>query len=258
MAIAIKTDSSVPPTITQQSLYDGIKQAFVNAGYSVPFDEFVSGTDKVLVYQAVIDASKTYGTAYLRIRVTTTFVVAQQILATWNTATKAGTGGATEVVYTALVANAAVNLMALNMGVEAKLILLYQGTVYYPLGYVSPSNRPSWWDLNAWPYAFVPTANTFTLYRSTTVNPFANTEHDTTLGSVRMGTANVISNRRDVLASIVFFTQANQGIVGKSSEDFAMVSATGLSRFDIFQTPTDLKQYLLLNPVAGGLALRIA
>lgn len=257
MVVAIRTDSLISPVIGQQNLYDGIKQSFVNAGYNAPFDEYVSGTDKIIVYQVVVDATKTYGVAYLRVRLTTALVVTQQILATWNASTHAGTSGSTEIAYTAFATNVAVNFIALNMGGEAKLVLLYQGSVYYPLGYIAPINRPSWWDLNAWPYAFLPTSGTFTGYRSTALNPFANTDHDTTLGSTRMGTANTISNRRDILSSIVFFTQANQGITGKSSEDFAMIAASGMTRFDILQIPGDAKEYLLLNPTSGGLAVRV-
>lgn len=258
MVITARTDSFVSPTLTQQSVYDGIKTAFANAGYPAPFDEFTSGTDRVVVYAVVLDATKTYGTSYLRIRLTTGFVIGQQLFSTWAIATHTGTNGNTEITYTAFTTNIAVNFVSLNGGAEYKLVLAYQGTIYVQLGFVSPENRPSWWDLNAWNYCYLPTTNTFSVYRSTALNPFANTENDTNLGVSRMSIANVITNRRDILPGVVLFTQANQGIVGRTSDDFVMVAASGMTRFDIVQIPGDTRQYLLLNSGNGALALRFA
>lgn len=258
MAIASRLDSFVAPTLTQQNIYDGIKQAFSNAGYAAPFDEFVTGTDKVVVYAIVLDNTKTYGTTYLRVRVTTTFIIGQQLFSTWNTATDTGTNGSTEVTYPALVNNVQVNFTALNGLTEYKIVLLTQGTNSIVLGFFSPANKPVWWDLNAWNYAFIPTVSTFASFRSTLLNPYNSTENDSILNNTRLGTANTQTNRRDLLPGIVFFTQTNQGISGRSSDDLVMVAAVGATRYDTVQIPNDTKQYLVLNPAAGGLAVRIS
>lgn len=258
MVIAVRTDSFVAPAITQQSLFDGIKAAFINAGFTATFDDFTSGTDKVVVYAIVLDGTKTNGTSYLRIRVTTAFVIGQQILSTWNTSTKTGTGGSTEITYAALLANTQANFVALKAAPELALVMLTQGATAIALGFLSPANRPSWWDLAAWNYCFIPIANTFATFRSTALNPYANTEQDCSLNSARMGTANNQTNRRDLLPGVVFYSQTNQGISGRSSDDLVMVAASGSTRYDVLQIPGDAKQYLILNPAVGGLAVRIA
>lgn len=258
MAVAIRTDSFVAPAITQQSLFDGIKAAFVNAGFATTFDDYTAGTDKVVVYQIVLDGTKTNGTSYLRIRVTTAFVIGQQILSTWNTSTKAGTNGSTEITYAALVANAQVNFVALRATPELALVMLTQGTSAIALGFLSPVNRPSWWDLSAWNYCFIPTGNTFATFRSPALNPFANTEQDTSLNVVRMAIANSQTNRRDLLPGIILYSQTNQGISGRTSDDLVMIAASGSTRYDTLQIPGDTKQYLILNPASGGLAVRIS
>lgn len=260
MAVATRTDSFLAPTITQQTLYDAVKQAMTNAGYPAPTQEFTSGTDRVVVYAIVLDNTKTFGTTYLRVRVTTTFIIGQQLFSTWNTATSTGTNGSTEYTSTAFLSTAQLNFTALNGGTEYKLALLYQGALFYPLGYFAPVNKPAWWDLNAWNYCLHPVDNTFTTIRGVTVTPYAanNTNYDTNLNYTRMGTANQQTNRRDILPGILIYNQANQGISGRTSDDLVMVAGSGATRFDTLQAPGDSKQYLLLNPASGGLAVRVA
>ncbi|MBE9191442.1 hypothetical protein IQ230_14010 [Gloeocapsopsis crepidinum LEGE 06123] len=258
MPVATRVDSFVAPTITQTTLINGIRQAFVNAGYPTPFDDFTSGTDRILVYQIVLDAARTSGTAFLRIRLTSTLVIGQQVLSSWNTSTKAGTNGSTEVTFTAVATGSQVNFVSLNATPELALIMLTQGTLAIPLGFFAPINRPSWWNLDAWNYCFVPTGNTFAAFRSTTNNPYANITYDTSLNVNRMGTANSQTNRRDILPGVILYTQSNQGIAGRSSDDLIMVAASGSTRFDTLQIPGDTKEYLILDPSVGGLAVRIA
>lgn len=258
MAIATRTDSFVAPTWTQATLFDGIKAAFSNAGYATTFDDYTSGTDRIVVYAIALDATKTYGTTYLRIRLTNTFTIGQQLYSTWNTATKTGLNPSAEITYTAPIATTQVSFTALNGAAEFKLVMLSQGTNAIALGFVSPANRPAWWDLNAWNYCFVAIANTFTTFRSTNLNPYNNTESDSSLNQTRMGIANSQTNRRDLLPGVIFYSQTNQGISGRSSDDLVMLAGTGTTRYDTIQIPNDTKQYLLLNPASGGLAVRIA
>lgn len=258
MTISARADSFVAPTFTQQSLFNGIKTAFLNAGFTATFDDYTSGTDKVVVYAIMLDSTKTNGTSYLKIRLTTGFIIGQQILSTWNATTKAGTGGSTELTYPALATTTQVNFVSLAAVPELSLVMLTQGTTAIALGCLSPINRPSWWDLNAWNYSFIPITNTFTTFRATTLNPYLNTEQDCSLNAVRMAIANSQTNRRDLLPGVIFYSQTNQGISGRSSDDLVMVSASGSTRYDILQIPGDTKQYLILSPISGGLAVRIA
>lgn len=257
MAIAVRTDSFVAPTWTQTSLLDGIKAAFTNAGFTATFDEYTSGTDRIVVYAIVLDAAKTYGTSYLRIRLTTGFIIGQQLYSTWTIATHTGLNPSSEITYTALTATTQVNFTALNGASEYRLIMLTQGTNAIALGFVAPTNKPAWWDLNAWNYCFVATANTFATFRSTNLNPYSNTENDSSLNQTRMGIANSQTNRRDLLPGVIFYSQTNQGISGRTSDDLVMLAGSGTTRYDTIQIPGDTKQYLLLNPASGGLAVRV-
>lgn len=259
MAIATRTDSFLAPTITQQLLYDAVKQSLTNAGYVPPFDEYTSGTDRIAVYAIVLDNTKIYGTTYLRVRVTTTFVVAQQLYSTWNTSTRTGINPSTEHLSTAFLATTQINFVALNGGSEYKFSLIQQGALFYSLGYFAPVNRPAWWNLDAWNYCFHPMDATFQSFRGTGVTPYTtnNSTYDTSLNNGRMATANQQTNRRDIVPGLLFYNQANQGVSGRSSDDLVMTAASGATRYDTFQAPSDTKQYLLLNPASGGLAVRI-
>lgn len=258
MAIATRIDSFVAPTWTQATLFDGIKAAFANAGYPAPFDDYTSGTDRIVVYAIALDTTKTFGTTYLRIRLTNTFIIGQQLYSTWNTSTKTGLNPSSEITYTALIATTQVSFTALNGAAEYKLVMLTQGTNAIALGFVAPANKPAWWDLNAWNYCYVPTANTFAVFRSTNLNPYNSSDNDSSLNLTRMGTANNQTNRRDLLPGIIFYTQTNQGISGRTSDDLVMLAGSGATRYDTVQIPNDTKQYLLLNPASGGLAVRVA
>lgn len=259
MAVATRIDSFIAPNITQQSFYDGLKQAFTNAGYPAPFDDYTSGTERIIVYAVVIDATKLAGTAYLRIRITTALVLGIQIYSGWSTSTRTGSNGSTEIVYTALVNNIQINLIALNANPEYKFVLVQQSAFCLPLGYFSPVNKPSWWDLNSFPYAFLPDGISFNVVRTPTLNPYGNSEHDIGLSNAtRLGTANRISNRRDILQGLILLSQSNAGLSGRTSDDMVLFSGSGTTRFDILQVPGSTNQYLVLNPSNGGLALRVA
>lgn len=258
MAIASRVDSVLNSNWTQAALVDALKIAMINAGYSAPISDFVSGTDRIIVYSIVLDSAKTYGTSFLRIRIASTFVIGTQLYATWNTANNTGTGNGAEILTTALVTTTTVNFVSLNGSLEHKLVLVFQNAIYYPIGFLSPENKPAWWDLNSFNYCFIPSGITFALLRGTTINPYVNTDHDSTLNVARMATANLITNRRDVLPGVVLYTQANVGISGRTSDDLIMLAATGTTRLDIVQIPGDTKQYLVINPAAGGLCIRVA
>lgn len=256
MAIATRVDSFVPATLTHQSLYDGIKLGFTNAGFSNIVDQYIAGTDKIIVYGIVLDSAKTFGTTYLRVRVTSTLVIATAIYTAWNATAHTGSNASNEVAYPALVSSAPINFVALNGGDEFKFAVLWSGAVTLFLGFIAPANRPAWWDLNTWNYCFFPTDSTLTLLYSSLLNPYNTQTTHTSLNNVYMGLSNLQTNRRDVLPGVIFYNASNRGIAGRTSDDLIMVAASGASRFDTIQIPGDTKEYLLLSNVSGGLAVR--
>lgn len=259
MVVATRIDSFVPAIITQQNLYDGIKQAFSNAGYPAPFDEYTSGTDKFVVYAVVIDSTKLAGTAYLRIRVSNAFVLAQQLYTSWSVASHTGSNSSSEIAYSAFANNLQINLIALNANPEYKFVLAWQSNVFSPLGYLSPTHKPSWWDLNSFPYVFIPAYNDFSSIRTSNLTPYTQIDNDIALfGNTRLATANRITNRRDVLQGWLLLNQSNTGLAGRTSDDLILFSGSGTTRFDVLQIPGSNNQYLVLVPGNGGLAARVA
>lgn len=252
-----RTDTNLSATITQTSLVDAIKTAFTNAGFSTPIDDYTSGSDRILVYSLVVDASKNYGTTFLRIRITSALVCNQQLFTGWNTSTKTGTNGGTEVSYTTLAAGLPITLVALNSG-EVRLVLLLQSGVLVPLGMFVPTNRMSWYDLNSWSYGFIASTNTFSTWRSANLTPYNDTSFDILpLANSRMSSANSQTGRRDVLSGLIGLSQSNQGYAFKTSDDLACISANGSNRLDIAAISGSTEQYLILGTVAGSLGIRV-
>jgi hypothetical protein len=257
MAIATRYDSQLVPTITQATLISALLNAFTDAGYSAQTANFTSGTDRILVYEFPIDTSKTFGTNFIRIRITSTLQVFQQIFTAWNTVNNTGSNGSTEINLGTLVTNVQVNFCALNGAAEYKLVLLTQGTLFIPLGILAPQNRPTWWDLNSWSWGFIATTASMNVWRSSLLNPYNNAEFDTFLNSSRMSNPNPQTNRRELLTGLMLLTQSNTGVAGRTSDDLASASASGSGRYDVLALFGSNQKYLLLVNVAGGLAIRI-
>jgi hypothetical protein len=257
MAVATRTDTTLAATITQTSFVNALKTAFTSAGYSSIFDDYTSGTDRILVYAQIVDSSKVYGTVYLRIRITSSLAILQQIYTTWNPTARTGTGNSAEVPMITFATNGTVSFVSLDIGIEGRLVIISQGTLYVPLGIITPLNRPTWWDLNSWNYGFIFTSNSVNILRSTTVNPYGNTEYDTFLNNSRMGTPNTTFNGRDILTGIVLLSQSSTGVACRTSDDFGIGSCSGNARYDLLPVTGTTQQYLVINNVSGGLVIRV-
>jgi hypothetical protein len=259
MTIAIRTITTLAANFTQAQLSTALQTAFTNAGFTSLFDNYTSGTDLILVYALVTDASKTFGTTYLRVRITNTFIINQAVYSTWNATAHTGTGNTTEVTYSTLINTASVTFNALSAGGEAKLIIVTQGSTFLPLGIIAPATLRSSWNLNTYTCGFIFISNTMLVLRGTTANQTGFADNDIALaGSLRLATANVIDNERDLLTGWILLNQSNQGFIGRTSDDLAIVSASGSTRYDIAIRSGTSQQFLILQPNAGSLAIRIA
>jgi hypothetical protein len=256
MAIATRTDTTVAATVTQTSLVNALLTAFTNAGYSFPVDNYTSGTDRILVYKVDVDATKTFGSNFLRIRITSSLQILQQIMSGWNTSTKAATNASTEVSMGTFLTTSSIQLVALSAGLEGKFVACTQGTLFMFLGLLIPSERPSWWDLNSWSWGFIFISTTLLALRSSARFPYSSSEYEF-LSSPRMSNFNPQTNRRDVISGNVLLTSGNAGIAGKTSGDIGLACGVGSARYDTLSFPPDTRQFLLINNTASGLAMRI-
>ncbi|WP_414573361.1 hypothetical protein [Nostoc sp. CCY 9925] len=258
MAVATRTITTLSAPFTQAQLSTALQTAFTNAGFSSLFDSYTSGTDLILVYEFVVDASKTFGKTYLRVRISNTFIIYQQLYATWNTVSKTGTGSSSEVTYSTLLNNVNVTFNALNATSETRLILVTQGTTFLPLGMIVPTTMRNSWNLNSYTNGYIFTSNMMTVLRSSGQTQYSSADNDIALsGSSRLGTANVVDNERDVLSGLILLNQSNTGFAGKTSDDIAVISASGSTRYDVILRTGTSQQYLLINNGSGGLAVRI-
>lgn len=257
-----RTDTTQAPTITQQILYDFIKARFAALGNYTLFDEFVATTDRNVVYEYVLDNTKIFGKVYLRIRVTAALAVTEFLYTSWNTATDTGTAASTETTTVTFASNIAVDAVNLVKGLEGKFCVLSQGTTIAFLGIWRPDNKPSAWNEDSFPFAFIQKndwATPWNIWFGCASSPYGTTTalntYTTLLNDARMGTQNPINNKRDILAGIVLFSPT-QGVAGRSSDEMVIVASSGLARFDPVQVTAGVEEYLLLNPGNGGLAVR--
>ncbi|OCQ98966.1 hypothetical protein BCD64_23290 [Nostoc sp. MBR 210] len=255
MTVATRTDNTITATINQTKLVDGIKTAMINAGFSGTYDDYTS-TNRILVYELVVDSSKTYGKVYFIISVSSGLVITTQVAATWNATSHTGTGLSTTTTNTAFATGSNIICTAFNGGSEYKLVQLVQGSVVVPLGLIAPATRPNWWDLNLWPYGFSPTGSGWATLRSSSINPYSNDAYNALLNTTSLGTANPQTSRRDVLTGIVLLSASNAGAACKTSDDLASVAASGATRYDAIQPQGTIQQFTIVNPTAGGFAIR--
>jgi hypothetical protein len=227
---ATRTITSLSATITQASLVTAIQTAFTNAGFSSPVIDGSNGSDRVFAY-AFSAGAGTFGTVHLRVRVTSPTLAAS------------GSNASTEVSLGTLSSTIPCNFNALNGGLEYRLIMLVQGSVLLPLGLIAPSTRRGSWNLNSWSWGFIFTSSAMSVVRGSNLNQFASADYD---------------GERDVLSNIVLLSQSNQGFAGRSSNELAIVSANGSTRFDTINITGTSQQYLIVSPGAGGFAVRIA
>ncbi len=258
MAPATRTTTSLASGITQTTIVSALLTAFSNAGYSSPVDNYTSGSDKVLVYALTYDASKTYGTVYYKIRISSGIAIYFQVLSSWNAVSHTGSNGSTDSLISTLTTTSTIVFDSLNASSEYKLVVVTQSGVSFLLGLIFPSSKPSWWDVNSFPYGFAFSTTTINAMVGSSLSPYSNQNYSTLLNTTFMGSANLQTNRRDVLTGIVIFSNANRGVACKTSDDLAIAAASGNSRFDILTFPGSTNEYLIINNVPGGLAVRTA
>ena len=258
MAVATRTITTLAAPFTQAQLSAALQTAFSNAGFSSVFDSYTNGTDLILVYAFVSDAAKTFGTTYLRLRISNTFIIYQQLYSGWNSTTHVGTGSSAEVSYSTLLNTTNVVFNALNGSNESRLVMINQGATFLPLGIVIPATMRNSWNLNSYTNGYIFTANTMLVMRSTANNQYTSNDNDIALaGSSRLATANPVDGERDLLTGLVLLNQSNGGFCAKTSDELAVVSSNGSTRYDTFTKSGTSQQYLLINPGNGGLAVRI-
>lgn len=260
MVIATRIQTTLQPTITQQNFNAALRDAFINAKWGT-FLKAYSSTDNSLrfVHEIVYDSTKIYGKVVIRIRVGTDLILGAFIGTSFDGATNGSSNVSAEFVSTAFNTTKPITFDAIDGGSELKSVIVRQENTLATFTLVMPVNKPAWWDLNIYPYAFLSANNDNSLFYSSSLNPYSNINFITSLNKTTLGTANTITNKRDIELGIGFYSQSNQGIAGRTSDDLVSIAALGTNQFDsvrVAGNPT--KEFLILRNIAGGFGCRVA
>lgn len=257
MTLATRTESTLNPNIAQTALYDAVKTALASAGFPAPLEEYTSVSDRYVIYELIQDATKNAGKVYLSLYVTSALSISYSIGATWNSTNKTLGSPSSSVSSGSLTPGTQIRLNAFNCGAEFRLLILTQSTTAFYVGVFSPANRPAWWDLTQWPYAFIPSASSFDSWRCPTNTPWGSSSFSTSLNSANLINANRATNERSVGESLVLFLPNGEGFGGNSSDDLCSIAATGLNRYQELNVATvPARKYLVLSATNGGLGVR--
>jgi hypothetical protein len=254
--VATRLNSTLGTNFTQATLVTALKAAMLDAGFSAPVDEYTFGTDKVIVYSFIVDSSQTFGTTYYRIRVSSAFIIFHSLYATWNTTSHTGLNPSPEYSFNALVTTNTINFTALNGGGEYKFLFITQNSAIVPLGVIAPANKPNWWNLNNWNYGFIWTSVNLNILASTAINPYNASTYNLIINNSTMVSANPQTGATDVLTGLILLTASNKGIAGKTSEDLGSACIFSTSRYNTIPSDTVNQNFLIINPVAGGLVIK--
>jgi hypothetical protein len=254
MAIATRVETLLLPTWTRDNLFDALKTAFINAGFSAHYDDYVSGTDRYLVYEYVNDAVATYGKTYHAYRVLSNLNNNQAVASSHNLTTKAWTDSTSGALAGAANSSQSLILNAFNLGSEGRLVCLSQTGYFQILGLLTPANRPSWWNLGAYPYGFF-FENPSSL-RGTSRSPFANATYTGFLGNSALGVTNRNTGKPDIFKTMHLLNGSNEGVACWTSGDIGFGAFSGQTRYAEIIDSEENTIWTIVNNVAGGLCLR--
>lgn len=256
MAISNRTTTSLAAPITQASLTAALQTAFTNAGFDAPIHNYTSGTDQILVYKVTLDATKTYGSIYLRLRISNTLILYQQLYSNWDTVNKTGSDGSSEVTYITLSNSINISFNSFNGGSEVKQVVVTQNSLFAPLGLIFPENRPSRWDLNSYPYGFIWTSINPSTLRCTSRNMYTNSDFVTYLNDSNLSGASPGGDGNDLIRGIILKSLANNGVGCQSSSNLGYGCNANLSRFVTIPVTGTTQIWTVINNVAGGLLIQ--
>lgn len=251
------TNSNLLPTITQANLTTAIKNALAAANFPTLFDEIV-GSPNILIYEITLNGSATFGKAYLEIEISATRVVRQRLHTNWDPIANTGVNSGAYGPSITFNDGTEITFRGFERSSEARILGIRQSSTIQFLGYIYPTNKPTWWNENSSLYAFIPAKNTFlTLNGAAAGNsPYGNGVYTTSLGRAQMASSNPVTSKRDVVTGILLYSNANQGAAGRTSDNLVMVAGSGLGIYDLIQVTAGVEEYTILTPAAGGLALR--
>lgn len=260
MPIATYSTSPLSAGFTQAQLGDAIRNALASTGWGSTFDDYSASGERNLVFRLIHDNTRTMGTVFIRIQISTSNAISATIMTGWNASNKVATNNATAYALQTFANTSPITIHTINAWPEFSGVILEQVGTFAPIMCLFPADRMAAWDLNIWPHSFLPVNNSFTTWRLPSNNPYGSSDWACSLGSSQMSSANRITNRRDAAMGILMFCPSSEGAGSRTSDEMGMGSVASLSRFNelVDDSFTPSRRHLILNAVAGGLTQRIA
>ena len=221
---------TIAATLTQASIYAGIKSVFSSLGYTA-YAEYISSGTLFVVYQKVFN-SKTFGNIFLRIGVTTGLAISQTIGTAVDTATNTVANASPTIISNAFTAATPIDIRSFkSQASEYDLIHIRQGgSPYIILGWLKPSVLNNI-DENSYTAAlmFASVSNSVSLL-GTALNPYSNANYSA-YSNGYLTYANHYG-LRDLFPNMPILTSTGRGIFGLTSDDFAIGAGSGLGTLE--------------------------
>ena len=147
--------------------------------------------------------------------------------------------------------NAAVQFKAINHPEIRGIYILQQNRAPWFLGYIRPSQKPSWWDEDTFPYCFIPVTPYFNHFAgfSGSYFPIPSTSwfawHELTYNLLTG--RNTFTNKLDIQSSPTLRYPTDTAILGKFSADVVQIPADGISMFDKIVVTSGVEEYLVIS-----------
>lgn len=252
------TSGVILPPINQQSLADGLKQAFSAAGYAAPFSEYDYSDEKHIVYRIVNDAQKDFGTIYYLVKVLSNLEISQNLNTAFDVENNLGSNQNYSSGSNSYGEEMTIRWIALNNGNEFKWVLLYQDYRWACLGMLRPQGMPDFWDEDIAPFCAVSRMDRpLEVFDLSDINPYSS-ENDLNFIKSSFGQSgipisrNPFNNQIDIITRLLFTPGSNEGMFGTSSPMLGLATVLTLEIGDTIALP-DGQEYIAISP-PGSLA----
>lgn len=160
MPSAIYTETTLSAGFNLAQLTSAVQTAMINAGFSAPIDTFSSldGFTNYQIFSYEVAPGYTKSTLYLNVATyinSTTIYIYQGWSDNWDAVNNTATGMLTQT-YVNISSGYALTFRSYNHP-ELRSVQIDRGVqtaAFALLGYTRPANIPSWWNQNAFLYAF--------------------------------------------------------------------------------------------------------
>lgn len=122
-------------------------------------------------------------------------------------------------------------------------------------GFICPSVKPTWWP-NSSLYAFAPASSDIARFRVLPGNPLSPAHTDMVFNPESFTQGFNPGGTRDLLKRLALVSQTNTGVIGFTSSDFGILSASGLN--PLSQLTLDGQTWMNVRAGSWSFAVRIA